>query len=188
MTLDDIFSYDNVKRWTAKFNIPQQYDLFLIPINVPARDHWILAVIDFEKKKTMVYDSIERDFTQTAHLEIHAHLMAWLMQEHQTRAIPFDGKDWEAIRAQQTPQQGDGKDVGVDCGVFVIAFAMYLSTNRPLGFSQADMSNLRNWFAQTMIGFGMGNNTFEPMKEADDLDMHSSNRDRWTFLAKDCAN
>jgi hypothetical protein len=114
--------------------------------------------------------------------------MTWLKQEHQARDIPFDVKDWEAIRGQQTPQQGYGKDVGVDCGVFVIAFAMYLSASRPFGFSQADMSSLRNWIAQTMIGFGIGNNTFDPMKDADDLEMHSSNMDRWTLLVKDCAS
>jgi Ulp1 family protease len=51
LTLNGTFSYNNVKRWTAKFNIFQQYDLFLTPIHVPARDHWILAVIDFKNKK-----------------------------------------------------------------------------------------------------------------------------------------
>jgi len=131
LTLGGVFSYDNVKRWTAQFDILQQYDLMLIPIHVPARDHWILAVIDLKNKKTMVYDSIEGDITRTTHPEIHEHLMAWLRQEHQARIIPFDVKEWEAIRGRQTPQQGYGKDVGVDCGVFVIAYAMYLSTNRP---------------------------------------------------------
>jgi hypothetical protein len=160
----------------------------IIPIHVPTRDHWILAVIDFKNKKTMIYDSIERDSTQPAHPEIHAHLKAWMTREHQARSIPFDVKEWEARRVQQTPQQGYGKDVGVDCGVFVIAFAMYLSASRPFGLSQADMSSLRNWIAQTMIGFGIGNNTFDPMKDADDLEMHSINMDRWTLLVKDCAS
>ena len=160
----------------------------IIPIHVPARDHWILAVIDFKKKKTTIYDSIEKDITRPAHPEIHAHLLTWLTWEHQARDIPFDAKDWEAIRGQQTPQQGYGKDVGVDCGVFVIACAMYLSINRPFEFSQADMSSLRNWIAQTMIGFGIGNNTFDPMKDADDLETHPSIMDRWTLLVKDCAS
>ncbi len=188
MTSGGVFSHDNVKSWTANFKLLQQYDLMIIPIHVPARDHWILAVIDFKKKKTVIYDSIERDITRPDHLEIHEHLMTWLTQEHQARDIPFDAKDWEAIRGQQTPQQGYGKDVGVDCGVFVIAYAMYLSTNRPFGFSQADMPSLRNWIAQTMIGYGIGNNTFDPMKDADALETNSSSMDRWTLLVKDCAN
>ena len=187
MTSDGAFSHDNVKSWTAKFKLLQQYDLMIIPVHVLARDHWILAVIDFKKKKTVIYDSIEMDITRPAHLEIHEHLMAWLTQEHQARDIPFDVKDWEAIRGQQTPQQGYGKDVGVDCGVFVIAYAMYLSTNRPFGFSQADMPSFRNWIAQTMIGYGIGNNTFDPMKDADALETNSS-MDRWTLLVKDCAS
>ncbi len=188
MTFDGVFSHENVKSWTTKSKILQQYDLMIIPIHVPARDHWILAVIDFKKKKTTIYDSIEKDITRPAHPEIHAHLLTWLTWEHQARDIPFDAKDWEAILGQQTPQQGYGKDVGVDCGVFVIACAMYLSINRPFEFSQADMSSLRNWIAQTMIGFGIGNNTFDPMKDADDLETHPSIMDRWTLLVKDCAS
>jgi hypothetical protein len=188
LTLDGVFSYDNVKRWTAKFDILQQYDLMIIPIQVRARDHWILAVIDFKKKKTAIYDSVDRDTTRSAHPEIHEHLMTWLTQEHHSRDIPFDITDWEAIRGQQTPQQGHGRNVGVDCGVFVIAYAMYLSTNRPFGFSQADVSSFRNWIAQTMIGYGIGNNTFDPMKDDDALATNSSNMDRWTLLVKDCAS
>jgi hypothetical protein len=188
MTLGGVFSYENVRRWTAKFEILQQYDLMIIPINIPARDHWVLAVIDFRKKQTTIYDSIETDITRSDHPEIHVHLLAWLTREHQAWNIPFDTQDWEATQGQQTPQQGDEKDVGVDCGVFVLAFAMYLSTYRPFGFSQTDMFNLRNWIAQTMISFGIGNNTFDPTKEADDLETHSNNMDRWTLLVKDCAN
>ncbi len=67
-------------------------------------------------------------------------------------------------------------------------YAMYLSTNRPFGFSQADMPSFRNWIAQTMIGYGIGNNTFDPMKDADALKTNSSSMDRWTLLVKDCAS
>ncbi len=188
LTLDGVFSHDNVKSWTAKFKLLQQYDLMIIPVHVRARDHWILAVIDFQKKKTAIYDSVEMDISRPAHPEIHEHLMSWLTQEQQAEGIPFDVKDWEAIQGQQTPQQGYGKDVGVDCGVFVIAYAMYLCTNRPFGFSQADMPSFRNWIAQTMIGYGIGNNTFDPMKDADALESNSSSMVRWTLLVTDCAN
>jgi hypothetical protein len=78
MTSDGVFSHDNVKTWTAKFEILQQYDLMIIPINIPARDHWVLAVIDFKRKQTAIYDSIETDIIRPAHPEIHVHLLAWL--------------------------------------------------------------------------------------------------------------
>ncbi len=39
-----------------------------------------------------------------------------------------------------------------------------------------------------MISFGIGNNTFDPTKEADDLATHSNNMDHWTLLVKDCAS
>ena len=34
MASDDEFSYDNVKRWTNRFRILQDYDLMIIPINM----------------------------------------------------------------------------------------------------------------------------------------------------------
>jgi hypothetical protein len=86
------------------------------------------------------------------------------------------------------PQQDDEEDIGVDCGVFVLAFVMYLSTNRPFEFSQTDMPNLRNWIAQTMISFGIGNGTFAPTRDVDETGTYTSNMDRWTFLVKDFAN
>jgi hypothetical protein len=76
MTSEGAFSYESVKSWTARSKILQEYDLMIIPIQVPTRDHWILSVIDFKKKKTTIYDSIEQDITRTAHPEIHEHLMA----------------------------------------------------------------------------------------------------------------
>jgi hypothetical protein len=44
MTPDGEFSYDNVKRWTKKFEILRHYDLMIIPINIRARKHWVLAL------------------------------------------------------------------------------------------------------------------------------------------------
>ena len=87
-------------------------------------------------------------------------------------------------RDQQTPQQGTKGDTGVDCRVFVLALVMYLSTNRPFAFSQKDMPNLRNWIAQTMINFGIGNNTFAPTQSVEAMGTHTSNMDHWSFLVK----
>jgi hypothetical protein len=65
---------------------------------------------------------------------------------------------------------------------------MYLSTNRPFEFNQTDIPNLRNWIAQTMISFGIGNNTFAPTRDVDETGTYTNNMDRWTFLVKDFAN
>jgi Ulp1 family protease len=107
MTPDGGFSYDIVKRWTKKFEILQHYDLMIIPINIPARNHWVLTVIDLKQKKTVTYDSFETDTLRPTHPEIHAHLLPWLTREQQVRGIPFDSQDWKDVRGQQTPQQGD---------------------------------------------------------------------------------
>jgi hypothetical protein len=105
MTPDGEFSYDNVKQWNKKFEILRHYDLMIIPINIRTRKHWVLAVIDFNNKNTVIYDSLETDSLRPAHPEVHAHLMVWLTREHQDRRIPFDTQDWKSVRGQQTPQQ-----------------------------------------------------------------------------------
>ncbi len=181
MTPDGEFSYDNVKRWTKKFEILRHYDLMIIPINIRSRKHWVLAVIDFNNKNKVIYDSLETDSLRPAHPEVHTHLMSWLTREHQDRRIPFDTQDWKSARGQQTPQQGTRGDVDVDCGVFVLAFAMYLSTNRPFEFTQTEMPNLRNWIAQTMISFGIGNNTFAPTQNVDATFAPTQNVDAITW-------
>ncbi len=188
MTSDGGISYDNVKRWTKKVDILRHYDLMIIPINIRARNHWVLAVINLNKKNTVIYDSINTDALRPPQPEAHAHLKEWLTREHQERKIPFDAQVWKAVRGQQTPQQGNKEGVDVDCGVFVLAFAMYLSTNLPLEFSQTDIPNLRNWIAQTMISFGIGNTTFAPTRDVDETGTYASNMDRWTFLVKDFAS
>jgi Ulp1 family protease len=154
MTSDCEFSHENVERWTECVKIIQDYDLMIIPINILTRDHWVLAVIDLIKKTTVIYDSLELNAQRPAHPEIHLHLLTWLTGEHQVREIPFNTQDWTVIRGQQTPQQGTRGHPGLDCGVFILAFAMYLSINRPLEFGQTDMTTLRNWIAQTMMELG----------------------------------
>ena len=142
MTHDGKFSYDNVKRWTKQFKTLRDYDLMIIPINIPGRNHWVLAVINFNTKNTVIYDSFEMNTLRPAHPEIHQHLLSWLTREHRDRGTPFNAQDWTVIRGQQTTQQGTRGRPDVDCGVFVLAFAMYLSTNRPFEFCQNDMPTL----------------------------------------------
>ena len=188
MVGEDGFSYDNIKRWTNPSAILQN-DLILIPIHIPARTHWALAVIDFNRNSTVVYDSFEQDVTrntlQPAHPEIHDNLLAWLACVHQDQKSPFHPQAWKTINPfsnkQPTPQQGTRRSPGVHCGVFVLAFAMYLSTNRPLQFGQSDIPSLRNWIVATMIHYGMGNNTFAPLRDTS----ADGNMARWTSLMRD---
>jgi Ulp1 family protease len=73
----------------------------IIPINIRARNHWVLAVINLNKKNTVIYDSIEMDTLRPPQPEAHAHLRAWLTREHQERKIPFDAQDWKDVRGNK---------------------------------------------------------------------------------------
>ena len=100
MTWENGFSYDSTKRWIDSSTILQN-DLILIPVHIPRRTHWVLAVIDLNKKCTVVYDSFEQDTTRNTllptHPEIHKNLLAWLVCVHQDQKSLFHPQDWKAI-------------------------------------------------------------------------------------------
>ena len=100
--------------------------------------------------------------------------MTWLDGEHRritststTQGRPLDRSQWRAINSSdwvgKTPRQGaPGQGVGVDCGLFTLAFAMELSLgHKTLEVQQTDILAMRNWIAHTMLHFGKQNGTSE---------------------------
>ena len=142
--------------------------------------HWYLGVINFVEKTTVVLDLLEsRDTSITkapARQDTHDSFMIWLEGEHQrSTKRPQDSASWRAINASEwvgtTPRQGTpGHGVGVDCGLFTLAFAMELSLGHgSIETQQLDILAMRNWIGYTMLHFGKLNNTYEldqPLHEA----------------------
>jgi hypothetical protein len=176
LTEDGRANHQKVARWTLGVNVFQDYDVILIPII--HNYHWYLGTIDFTKKVTTVLDSLElsktADKKTPARPETHEDIMTWLDGEHRritttstTPGRPLDRLQWRVINASdwvgKIPRQGDpGQGVGVDCGLFTLAFAMELSLGRKtLEVQQTDILAIRNWITHTMLHYGKQNGTSE---------------------------
>ena len=100
--------------------------------------------------------------------------MTWLIGEHRritstntSPGRPLDCSQWRVINASnwvgRIPRQGTpGTGVGVDCGLFTLAFAMELSLgHKMLEVQQSDILAMRNWIAYTVLRYGKLNGTSE---------------------------
>ena len=170
LTEDGRADHQKVARWTSGVNVFQDYDVMLIPII--RSYHWYLGAINFVDKVTAVLDSLESRKTAgkkaPARPETHEGIMTWLDGEHQRiTGRPLDRSQWRAINASEwvgiIPRQGTpGTGVGVDCGLFTLAFAMELSLgHKAIEIRQADILAMRNWIAHTMLHYGKQNDTSE---------------------------
>ena len=140
------YSYDNVRRWTSQQDV-FTLDKIIIPIN-DNNTHWFLAVVDFRKKQTQVFDSMWK-----ARQTVHDNLQRWLGdvwrdQQHSE----FDTSGWSHLPHDKSviPQQGNTND----CGVFMCLFAAYASLDSPFDFSQRHIPMVRRWMLQIIYKVG----------------------------------
>ena len=144
-----IYTYANVRRWTKKFDVFSADKIFF-PINV-SNTHWTLAVVHMHDQRIQYYDSMGGKGTK--YLDA---LLRWVQDEHEDKKAKlgsggqFDATRWRRVGTIQatTPQQRNG----VDCGVFCILFADFLSDNLDLSsFQQKDISMFRRKVAHFIV-------------------------------------
>ena len=79
----------------------------------------------------------------------------------------MDRSQWRVINASdwvgKIPRQGTpGTGVGVDCGLFTLAFTREFSLgHKTIKVQQSDVLAMRNWIAHTMLHYGKQNGTSE---------------------------
>lgn len=134
---DKKYNYNNVKRWSKKFDI-FELDKVFFPINIDNM-HWTLAVVYPQLKEIHYFDSMrgKGQFYMEG-------LRNWIMDEAAIKKnLTLDPSEWILIsRTHEIPQQGNG----FDCGVFTIVSADFLSDNLPLNeqsYSQTKMPFFR---------------------------------------------
>ena len=121
-----ILSLHLYNRWTKLFNIFEKDKIFC-PINVN-KSHWTLLVLYIRLKKIVYYDSLGgSSFSKYLNGALR-----YLEDEADRLGRGFLPDEWELVSsAKYTPQQENG----IDCGVFTIMFADFLSDDLPLAFS-----------------------------------------------------
>ena len=135
----EIYSFDNVKRWTtrAKKDI-FACDFVIFPRNI-SNTHWACVFLDMKKKIIWNLDSLgssDKDFCEI--------MLKWLQDEHfdkKKSVLPIN--DWTI---KGPPADLPRQNNGVDCGVFLCMFAYFLSQGRiptTKDFSQKEMPHIR---------------------------------------------
>jgi sentrin-specific protease 1 len=141
-----IFLITILNRWThgkTIINIFKRKKLFF-PINVDNL-HWVLVIVDIEKKVIEYRDSLEDadNLKASAYMQyIETYLDFELKNRGNDEVISIEwlSKTWDKLLPQDTPKQNNGSD----CGVFVCMYADYLLEDKVLAFTQGDMERTRS--------------------------------------------
>lgn len=111
-------------------------DKIFFPINIH-NTHWTLAVAFVQQRVIRYYDSMGgagKHYTSA--------LVNFFVDEAKSRkGIDMKESEWTAGPSErsETPQQNNG----VDCGVFTILFADYITDDLPLEFHQNQIDDFR---------------------------------------------
>ncbi|ODV88026.1 hypothetical protein CANARDRAFT_184298, partial [[Candida] arabinofermentans NRRL YB-2248] len=133
--------YDGVKKWAkrAKADVTK-LDYVFVPINLN-QSHWVLAVINNKDKCFQYYDSLYGSGEDVLYrLQDYAIKETTKNYDSTTAAIY---NTYDHFASMNSPKQENG----YDCGVFTCTAVDYISRNKSLLFSQADMGMLRRRMA-----------------------------------------
>jgi len=138
------YSYGNVKRWT-KFAVFEQ-DKIVFPINIK-NAHWTMAVIYIQRKEIHYYDSMSGSGKKWLD-----GLLNWLVDETKGKKgqgqNKLDTREWRLVDCEPTvPQQNNG----LDCGVFAMMCADFISDDLPLDYTQENIPFFRRKIAADII-------------------------------------
>jgi len=150
---DDRFSYDQVKRWSKKKNIFEDYDLIFFPLN-KAGCHWALIVVDPKSKTITAYDSGGGSSVREMKIVLK-YLKAEYKAQNGGQSLPNGWRRVEAAFETYVPCQENQ----VDCAVFVCLFGYYLAHGFELNFTQDDVNGdePNRDFARKKIGAAIVN-------------------------------
>ncbi|XP_060175931.1 uncharacterized protein LOC132606444 isoform X2 [Lycium barbarum] len=154
---DDICQY--VKGYRLHANVPwHSVDNIFIPVNIKEDNHWILVVLSFNDRRLYVYKSyrgsaghnvVVRKEVQklVALLPHYLHISGFYTkktginwQNHPAYTGMTQNENIQVEYVENLPQQDT---ISMDCGVYVAAFAEYLSTGEGIP-TQIDATMLRN--------------------------------------------
>lgn len=118
------------------------FDLILVPVRFG--NHWTLSVIDFRKRCIEQYNSLS-NFNS----DFQRDLLQYLREEHLfQKHYDFDmHDDWRLEQRKELPQQISP----TDCGVFICAFAEYLTRQETIRFGNTDVEFLRRKMAVEIV-------------------------------------
>mmetsp|Transcript_3229 Transcript_3229/g.6327 ORF Transcript_3229/g.6327 Transcript_3229/m.6327 type:complete len:680 (-) Transcript_3229:379-2418(-) len=141
------YNYKKVRRWTTEKRLKGYCILDCQKVVVPIHQgyHWVLGVINLDEQTLEFYDSMGG--SDRGALEDLARYIADEYQDKRSQDVDVSG--WRYVNHDKIPLQQNC----CDCGVFMVAFAEFVSRGAKLTFSQANMPLIRHrMVAQIMHG------------------------------------
>lgn len=145
------YDFDSAKKWTKRICV-MEFDKLFFPIFI-AQCHWTLAVIYVHEQKIEYYDSMNG----LGATNLMNGLLRWLRDEcnrikYEKPQSFFDLTNWSLINKnpRHIPQQNNG----IDCGLYVIMNADFLSDDVPITrdtYNFSDMLYFRNKIAVDIL-------------------------------------
>ena len=140
------------------------------PVNVDnANSHWTLVMADMDEKKLCYYDSMSK-VNSVVHMQDKvlrkdghdyeaarkylSGALSIIVEEGKLRDVAVNSLEWTQV-VVATPQQGTKTNgnakSGVNCGVFLIWFADFLTDDLPFSFLNSDMPMFRRKVAAAIL-------------------------------------
>lgn len=138
--------YTGVRKWAKRAKVDvSELDYIFVPVNLN-QTHWALAVVDNVNERFEYIDSLYGDGSSILHL-----LLDYMTEEtKKNHGDGMNGRDYVTYDINGRAE-GPGQQNGFDCGVFTCTAVDYLSRNRELDYSQADMPSLRRRMAWEVL-------------------------------------
>ncbi|KAH0701739.1 hypothetical protein KY285_016017 [Solanum tuberosum] len=143
----DIRDYINGYRLMAA--IPwNTIDNVFIPVNVEQKNHWVLAVLSIIEQRIYVYDSY-RAAGHNSYVRDEIQKLAQLLPMYVSMEIANNSDNtqdqdiaYDVTYVEDIPQQGSGD---LDCGIYLLAFAEYLSEGEgiPVQYLDSKLHRIR---------------------------------------------
>jgi Ulp1 family protease len=128
-----VYTYANVKSWAKNLNVFRMDKIFF-PVHHADKQHWTMAVVFMQLKEIRYYDSLSGG---NGRIYCDA-LVKWIRDEavHRKHFEQLSSVNWKRIHS---PRRVPRQENGIDCGVFAIMCADYLSDNLPLTYQHSDI-------------------------------------------------
>jgi hypothetical protein len=133
------YAFAGVSTWFKHIKLTNVQRIY-IPIHYLEESHWCLVCIDLERKQLLFYDPFVSSYHAPACL---ANMRRFLRDLAVQQGFQLNMDDWVDVVPTSYPRQAVGT---VDCGVFVLIYADFLSDDVDLAtlrFTQEDVDLLR---------------------------------------------
>ena len=134
-----LYDYNKVQKWTRGKYVLEHYEKIFFPVNIN-NAHWALIVIHVIQQEIHYYDS---NYTSTGKIFLDF-IFKWLADEVKDKKLSINtSKDEWLLLDDKDLTNVPKQDNSYDCGVFTLVAADFISQNKPLSYSQKEMTEYR---------------------------------------------